>query len=109
MVNSSGELDLSSLAELDRLVHEPARLAVLALLYVVESANFTFVMNQTGLTWGDLSTHLRKLESAGYVEVEKSFVSKRPNTDLRLTPADRTAFSEYVARMRQVLQEFPGA
>ena len=62
MSDDSGTLDLSGLANLDRLVHEPARLAVMALLYVVESADFTFVMNQTGLTWGNLSAHLSKLE-----------------------------------------------
>jgi DNA-binding transcriptional ArsR family regulator len=61
------------LAELDRLVHEPARLAVMALLYVVESADLTFLMNQTGLTWGNLSAHMSKLEEAGYLQVEKSF------------------------------------
>ena len=109
MSDNAGSTNLSTLTELDRLVHEPARLAVMALLYVVESANFTFVMNQTGLTWGNLSTHLSKLEAAGYVEVDKSFVGKRPNTDLRLTSAGRAAFSEYVAKMKQVLKDFPAA
>jgi DNA-binding MarR family transcriptional regulator len=107
MGKNSSATAFSTLAELDRLVHEPARLAVMALLYVVDSANFTFVMNQTGLTWGNLSTHLSKLEAGGYVQVEKSFVGKRPNTDLRLTPEGRAAFSEYVMKMKQVLQEFP--
>jgi DNA-binding MarR family transcriptional regulator len=107
MSESSSPSAFSTLAELDRLVHEPARLAIMALLYVVESANFTFVMNQTGLTWGNLSTHISKLEAGSYVEVEKSFVGKRPNTNLRLTPEGRTAFSEYVTKMKQVLQEFP--
>jgi DNA-binding transcriptional ArsR family regulator len=78
--------DLSEVADLDRLVHEPARLAVMALLYVVESADFAFLMNQTGLSWGNLSAHMSKLEEAGYLEVEKGFKSRRPNTTLRLTP-----------------------
>lgn len=107
MSEDASAANLSTLVDLDRLVHEPARLAVMALLYVVESANFTFVMNQTGLTWGNLSTHLSKLEAAGYVAVEKSFVGKRPNTDLRLTPTGRAAFSEYVTKMKQVLEELP--
>ena len=64
----------SNLTEIDRVVHEPARLAILALLYVVESADFTFIMNQTGLSWGNLSTHMSKLAEAGYIEVEKSFL-----------------------------------
>ncbi len=105
MSEQSGGPDLGELAGLDRLVHEPARLAVMALLYVVDSADFTFLMNQTGLTWGNLSTHMSKLEEAGYLEVEKSFKGKRPNTTLRLTPQGRQAFQEYTRRMKQFLQD----
>jgi DNA-binding MarR family transcriptional regulator len=94
---------LSDLAGLDRLVHEPARLAVMALLYVIESADFIFLMNQTGLTWGNLSAHLSRLEEGGYVEIEKSFAGRRPNTTLRLTPAGRLAFAEYARTMKQVV------
>lgn len=101
----SANPNLAELAELDRLVHEPARLAVIALLYVVESADFTFVMNQTGLTWGNLSAHLSKLDEAGYIEVEKSFKGRRPNTSLKLTPTGRQAFSEYARKLKQVFQE----
>jgi len=107
MSESTGSPDLSALADLDRLVHEPARLAVMALLYVVESADFTFLMNQTGLTWGNLSAHMSKLEEAGYLKVEKSFKGRRPNTALRLTPQGREAFQEYARRMKQVFQDFP--
>jgi DNA-binding MarR family transcriptional regulator len=103
-LNSSG---LSELADLDRIVHEPARLAVMALLYVVESADFTFLMNQTGLTWGNLSAHMSKLEEAGYLEVEKSFKGRRPNTCLRLTPRGREAFHTYAKKMKQVFKDFP--
>jgi DNA-binding MarR family transcriptional regulator len=95
-------------AGIDRLVHEPARLAVMALLYVVESADFTFVMNQTGLTWGNLSAHMSKLEEAGYLKVEKSFKGKRPNTNLRLTPQGREAFRGYVQAMKKILEDLPG-
>lgn len=101
------EHGVAQLAELDRLVHEPARLAVMALLYVIESADFTFLMNQTGLTWGNLSAHLTKLEEAGYIEVEKSFKGRRPNTSLRLTEPGRQAFKGYARKMRQVFQELP--
>lgn len=101
------DLDLTELVDLDRLVHEPARLAVMALLYVIESADFTFLMNQTGLTWGNLSTHMSKLEQAGYLEVEKSFKGRRPNTTLRLTPKGREAFQEYAQKMKQVFRDFP--
>ncbi len=105
---SAGSSDLSELADLDRLVHEPARLAVMALLYVVESADFTFLMNQTGLTWGNLSTHMSKLEEGGYLEVEKSFRGRRPNTTLRLTPLGRKAFQDYARKMKQFFQGLPG-
>ena len=75
----------------------------MALLYVVDSADFTFLMNQTGLTWGNLSAHLSKLEEAGYIEVEKSFKGKRPNTDAAPDPAGRDAFQAYRQKMKQVL------
>ncbi len=107
MHESPGGTGLSAIADLDRLVHEPARMAIMALLYVLDSADFTFLMNQTGLTWGNLSAHMSKLEEAGYLEVEKSFKGKRPNTSLRLTPQGRAAFHEYARKMKQVFQDFP--
>ena len=107
MNNTAGNVNLASLAEIDRLVHEPARLAVMALLYVIDSADFTFLMNQTGLTWGNLSAHMSKLEEAGYIEVEKSFKGRRPNTSLRLSTQGRAAFREYVRKMKQVFKDIP--
>jgi DNA-binding MarR family transcriptional regulator len=104
----TGTQDYSALAEIDRLVHEPARLAIMALLYVVESADFTFLVNQTGLSWGNLSAHMSKLEEAGYLEVEKGFKGRRPNTSLRLTTAGRSAFEKYRRRLKQVLDDLPG-
>ena len=108
MAKSDGKSDPSTLADVDRLVHEPARLAVMALLYVVASADFIFLMNQTGLTWGNLSAHMSKLEEAGYLAVEKSFKGRRPNTALKLTPQGREAFQAYAQKMKQVLQDIPG-
>jgi DNA-binding MarR family transcriptional regulator len=99
---------LAGFNEIDRMVHEPARLMLMAVLYVVDSADFTFLMNQTGMTWGNLSAHMSKLEEAGYIEVEKSFKGKRPNTMLRLTPQGRTAFQVYRLKMKQVLDNLPG-
>ena len=96
------------LSSIDRLIHEPARLMILAHLYVVESADFIFLMSQTGLTWGNLSSHLSKLEAAGYVEVEKGFRGKKPHTMLHLTASGHSAFDAYRRSMRQVLEEFPG-
>ena len=99
--------ELSDYNEIDRLVHEPARLMLMAVLYVIESADFTFLMNQTGLTWGNLSAHMSKLEEAGYIEVEKTFKGKRPNTMLRLTPQGRSAFQAYRQKMKNVLDSLP--
>ena len=104
MADTEGLLPIT---DIDRLVHEPARLMVLALLYVVESADFTFLMSQTGLTWGNLSSHLSKLEEAGYVEIEKEFKGKKPHTMLHLTDEGRAAFREYRRSMKQVLDDLP--
>ena len=94
-------------SEIDRLIHEPARFQVMALLYVIESADFTFIMNQLGLTWGNLSAHITKLEEGGYVAVEKGFKGKRPQTMLSLTKEGRKAFQDYRQTMKQMLDEIP--
>jgi len=98
--------NLQPLAEIDRVIHEPARLLLVATLSVVESADFLFLMNQTKLTRGNLSSHLSKLETAGYVEIKKEFVEKIPRTLLRLTEEGRNAFVEYRQKMQQVLDSF---
>ena len=103
-----GSEDLQPIADIDRIIHEPARLMILALLYVVESGDFTFLMRQTGLTWGNLSSHMSKLEAAGYIEVEKEFVGRKPRTMLRLTDEGRAAFQEYVQSMKQVFEDLTG-
>jgi DNA-binding transcriptional ArsR family regulator len=99
--------DKQPLANIDRLIHEPARLMILAHLYVVESADFLFLVRQTGLTWGNLSSHMSKLEAAGYIKIEKEFIGKKPHTMLRLTGEGRAAFREYRQRMKQVLDDLP--
>ncbi len=104
----SAAAGLDDLRELDRVIHEPARLLVLAHLYVVESADSTFLVAQTGLTWGNLSSHMTRLEQAGYVEVTKEFVDRKPRTLLRLTDEGRSAFGEYIARMRGSLGVLAG-
>ena len=96
--------DLQPIADIDRLVHEPARLMILAALYVVESADFLFLMHQTGLTRGNLSSHMSKLEAAGYIDINKEFVGKIPRTLLRLTDEGREAFQTYRQRMIQVIE-----
>jgi DNA-binding MarR family transcriptional regulator len=93
--------------DIDRLIHEPARFQVMALLYVIESADFTFLMGQLGLTWGNLSAHITKLEEGGYVTVEKGFKGKRPQTMLSLTKQGRKAFQAYRQSMKQMLEDIP--
>jgi len=96
-----------SFTDIDRIVHEPARLMILAHLFVVESADFLFLMRQTGLTFGNLSSHMSKLEVAGYIEVMKEFVGKKPHTMLCITAEGRSALQEYRQNMKQVLDELP--
>jgi DNA-binding MarR family transcriptional regulator len=97
-----------AIPDLDRAIHEPARLGIVALLYVVEAADFTFVQQKTALTAGNLSAHVSKLESAGYLEVEKTFSERRPLTTLRLTRRGRAAFVRYVEEMRGFLERVVG-
>ena len=94
---------LLAAADIDRIVHEPARLLILANLHVVESADFTFLMNRTGLTWGNLSSHLNKLEKAGYITVEKTYLGKRPYTLLSLNDDGREAFENYRSQIQSLL------
>ena len=87
--------DLRSLVEVDRIIHEPARLVIVAILSAVESADFLYLLNETSLTKGNLSSHLAKLEEAGYVTIEKTFVGKITRTICRLTPDGHEAFQAY--------------
>ena len=97
--------DSNSEREIDRLIHEPSRLRIMAQLYVVESADFTFLITQLGFTWGNLSSHLSKLEEAEYIEVEKEFLNKKPRTTIKLTAKGRNAFLEYRKAMDQVFKD----
>jgi DNA-binding MarR family transcriptional regulator len=91
--------------QIDRVVHEPARLKILAYLSVVESADFVFLLSRTGLTYGNLSSHMSKLEEAGYIEVQKEIKDKRPHTMLSLTDNGRKAFENYRKDMLDLLGE----
>jgi DNA-binding MarR family transcriptional regulator len=93
--------------DLDPIIHAAARLVLMTHLYVVEAADATFLLNRTGLTWGNLATHLRKLESAGYVDVTKEFVGRRPRTVIAMTREGRAAFDEYRAAMERILAAPP--
>ena len=97
--------DFPDVKDIDKLIHEPARLILMANLFVVESSDFLFLMNQTGLTFGNLSSHMSKLEAAGFINVEKEFVDKKPNTRLSLTEDGCRAFVEYKERMRHLFSD----
>jgi DNA-binding MarR family transcriptional regulator len=99
--------ELHPLAGIDQVIHASARLMVLTYLYVVESADYVFLMRLTGLTWGNLSTHLTKLEEAGYITINKAFKGKKPHTTISLTKQGRTAFREYKKSLQQVLDDLP--
>lgn len=99
--------DLRSLTEVDRIIHEPARLVILAVLYAVESADFLYLLKETDLTRGNLSAHLSKLEAAGFIGIEKTFVGKIPRTVCRLTQNGKAAFEDYRQRMQRFFQN-PG-
>jgi DNA-binding transcriptional ArsR family regulator len=86
---------LRNLSDLNRVIHEPARLLLVALLSSVESADFLFLLKESGLTKGNLSVHLSRLEEAGYLRVEKTFRGKIPHSEFRLTPKGKTAFDQY--------------
>ena len=90
---------------IDRLVHEPARLLLMATLAVVEEADFVFLANRTGLTAGNISSHMSRLERAGYVDIAKSFVGKRPRTTYALTDSGRAAFDRYRGQVGALLAE----
>ena len=94
--------DLRSVTELDRLIHEPARLLIVTILSTVASADFLFLQRETGLTKGNLSAHLSRLEEAGYVKIEKTFKGKLPLTVGKLTTSGKKALTRY----RQQLQDF---
>jgi DNA-binding MarR family transcriptional regulator len=92
---------------INKIIHEPARLNIMAHLYVIDSADFLFLMRQTGLTFGNLSAHMSKLEEAGYIQIKKEFLGKKPHTMLSLTKKGRTAFEEYRNNMKQFFNDLP--
>jgi DNA-binding HxlR family transcriptional regulator len=94
---------LRNLSELDRVIHEPARLLLMALLSPVDSADFLFLLKESRLTKGNLSVHLSRLEEAGYLTVKKTFRGKIPHTEFRLTPKGRSAFDQYRKQLDTIM------
>lgn len=99
--------DILSVGEFDRVIHEPARLLILTYLSLVDSADFVFLTRETQLTRGNLSSHLRTLESADYITVEKEFVDRKPRTLLNITKEGRETLSKYRKNMGQIISNIP--
>lgn len=106
-MDKNPDSDQHPLTDIDRIIHAPARLMVMTYLYVTDKADYVSLAHLTGLTWGNLSTHVGKLEEAGYVEVEKKFVGKKPHSLLMLTKQGRAAFKAYKENLSRVLNELP--
>ena len=96
-------IDARAVASLDKVLHEPARLAMVACLALVDEADFVFLQSQTGMTGGNLSSHVRKLEHAGYVTMHKAFQGAKPRTSFALTDEGRAAFTAYLETMHGLL------
>jgi DNA-binding transcriptional ArsR family regulator len=96
---------IKDIMALEKLIHEPSRLAILTILSGVKEADFTFLLRISGFTRGNLSVHLSKLEEAGYVNVNKRFINKMPNTVYNLTKEGRKAFNDYLKNMETIIKK----
>jgi DNA-binding MarR family transcriptional regulator len=94
---------IQAIAEIDRIIHEPGRLMIVALLYAVESSDFLYLQHETAMNKGTLSSHISRLEKEGYVSVEKTFRGKIPQTLLRLTRTGRNSFEQYRKMLKKSL------
>jgi DNA-binding MarR family transcriptional regulator len=103
-VDLKGKHTSESIDRIDRVIHGPARLMIMTNLYVVEGGDMVFLKDQTQLSWGNLSVQVRRLEEAGYVQVEKEFVEKKPHTVVSLTPEGKLAFEAYRDHIKEILK-----
>lgn len=90
---------------IDRVIHEPVRLAILKILTSAKEVDFNFLLTTLGLTKGNLATHTSKLETAGFIEVKKEFRGKIPHTSYRITKTGQREFQEYWENMSQLAPE----
>jgi DNA-binding MarR family transcriptional regulator len=97
--------DWRSLTDVDKLVHEPSRLMIMTILSSVEKADFVYLQRETGLTRGNLSVHLTKLGDAGYIEIQKTFNGKVPQTVCQITHTGREAFQKYTEYLKKVVSK----
>lgn len=93
---------------LNQLIHAPIRLGVMTVLSQQENSDFNFLKKTLDTSDGNLSTHLTKLETAGYVKITKSFRDKLPHTSYNLTPVGKKELSAYLSQMRNILKQSAG-
>ncbi len=98
----SEEILLPKFSEEDKFIHQSARLRLISLLYVIEEADYVFLKNQTGLTWGNLSSHMERLEEKGFVDVKKEFKGKKPQTTAKLNEYGKKAFEAYRQKIKMM-------
>jgi len=103
MTENAGDF-ARSLAEVDRLIHEPARLVIITILSAVDSADFIYLQRETGLSKGNLSSHLSKLEEAKYIKIEKTYRGKIPLTLCSLTEIGQQAYQDYRKNLRNLME-----
>jgi DNA-binding MarR family transcriptional regulator len=104
MMAEKGKPNLNLEMDIDRVIHEPARLKIMAFLSVLDSADFTFLVSRLGLTMGNLSAHLSKLQEAGYINLEKGYKGNRPQTLISLTEDGKGEFQNYRNQLLKLLQ-----
>ena len=90
--------------DIDKDIHEPARLMILSYLYGLESADFVFLRGQTGLTWGNLSAHISKLEKKEYVKITREFIKNKPHSMVEITDKGKNALLTYKEQMKRILE-----
>jgi len=103
MKTKADKTDNNPLQNINKTIHEPARLNIMSNLYVVESADFIYLMRTTGLTDGNLSAHIKKLSTTGYIKIRKEFKNNRPLTTIFMTDEGKSAFEQYMADMKSIL------
>ena len=99
--------DKSPSDKIDRIIHEPSRYEIMSVLYVVENTDFVFLVRHTGFTGGNLSVHLKKLNDAGLLTINKEFLNNKSHTTIALTQKGRIAFEEYRDMMKKALDNLP--
>lgn len=95
---------IQEINNLDQIIHAKARLLLISYIYLSGRADFRFLHIQTGLTWGNLSTHMSKLETAGYITIKKKIIQKKTYTTAYITKTGKNAFEEYKKRIVSIFE-----